>query len=86
MSAERAQPAAENWVMVRLTAVIEGTGRFAPPQVSWRLEAKPPGGSWTTRHTVAFGREKLAELQWPPSRDDALAILTEVLLGIRWEP
>lgn len=77
---------ANNWAHLRISASIhpstrQGAGTLC---VDWRFEAKPPGEQWTARATEAFGSERVQGVPWPPSRDDALAILTEVLMGVRW--
>lgn len=80
--------AANNWAHVRLSASIHPTGRRGQHGelcVDWRLEAKAPGDEWTLRSTVRFGSERLAGIPWPPSRDDALAVLMELVMGCRWE-
>lgn len=75
----------ENWANIRLSVSyvpdrqVAGRGRC-----EWRLSAKPPGADWTLRDTVAFGAERVDGVAWPPSRDDMLAMATEVLLGVRW--
>lgn len=76
---------ADAYVNLRLSVQFHrGRGR-GEDCVHYRLMAKPPGEAWTELSTVALGRERVTELQWPPSRDDALAIMNEVLLGLRWE-
>lgn len=79
--------AGNNWADVRLSASIHPNS-FGGGQslcVDWRLSSKAPGATWDERATVAFGSEAVAGIPWPPSREDALAVLTEVLMGIRWE-
>lgn len=79
--------AKNEWADVRLTCAIH-PNRFAGPNslcVDWRLTAKAPGEQWTERSTVAMGSEPVAGVPWPVSRDDALAVMTEVLMGVRWE-
>lgn len=76
----------ENWANVRLTVTYiprQGPGRRGT--CDWRLSAKAPGGDWTMRDTVAFGSEAVDGIGWPPSRDDMLALATEVLMGVRWD-
>ena len=58
------------------------TGRHC---LHYRLEAKAPGEEWSTRSTVVHGTEHLDGASWPPSRDDMLAMMVEVLMGIRWQ-
>lgn len=77
--------AEENWAHIRLSVTLHPSRMGAlDASLHWRLEAKPPSGDWTMRHTVAFGAERVEGLGWPPSRDDMLAAMTEVLMGIRW--
>lgn len=76
-------PAQENWANARLSVTIErryGGGC----RVDWRLSVKPPSASWDVRSTVAHGSENLAGVTYPPSRDEVLAAMVEVLMGIRW--
>lgn len=78
--------AQENWAHLRLSVhLIPRSGARDRATVDWRLSAKPPGGDWTTRDTVALGSDRVDGISWPPSRDDMLALMTEVLMGIRWE-
>lgn len=79
--------AQENWAHLRLSvAFIPRRGAGHQGTVDWRLSAKAPGGDWTERDTVAFGSDSVHGVPWPPSRDDMLAMMTEVLMGIRWTP
>lgn len=78
--------ATENWAHLRLTVQLVPTGGFGSTRARlyWRLSAKPPGGDWTQRDDVALGQEIVEGVPWPPSRDDMLAAMTEVLMGVRW--
>lgn len=75
----------ENWAHLRLS-VCFSPRRVGSDQgsVDWRLSAKPPGRGWSERDTVAFGSERVDGIAWPPSRDDMLALMAEVLMGVRW--
>lgn len=78
--------AEENWANVRLSVTyVPDRGAPMRGRCEWRLSAKPPHGDWTMRDTVAFGAEKVDGVAWPPSRDEMLALVTEVLMGLRWE-
>lgn len=78
--------AANNWAHVRLSVQMHPRSRAGFPMcLDWRLEAKAPGDEWSLRSTVAFGSEKIDGLVWPVSRDDMLAAMVEVLMGVRWE-
>lgn len=75
----------ENWAHLRLSVhFTPARGARRGGTVDWRLHAKPPGGEWSTRDVVAHGSERVDGVPWPPSRDDMLALMTEVLMGIRW--
>lgn len=76
----------ENWAHLRLSvAYVPRRGVRGQGHVDWRLSAKAPGDEWSLRDTVAFGSEPVDGVGWPPSRDDMLALMTEVLMGVRWE-
>lgn len=78
--------ASENWANLRLSiSYVPARGWAGKGHVDWRLSAKPPGQGWDTRSDVAFGSEPVGGIGWPPSRDDMLALMTEVLMGIRWD-
>lgn len=79
--------ARNNWANIRLSVSVhpntsKGQGALC---ADWRLYAKAPNENWTEGSTVAMGSEDVAGVQWPLTRDDALAIMTEVLMGVRWE-
>lgn len=76
----------QQWAHLRISCSIHpsSSGRNVLC-ADWRFEAKAPGDQWTQRATVAFGSERVQGIPWPPSRDDALAVLTELLLGVRWD-
>ena len=77
--------AQENWAHLRLSVAFSPRrGSSGKGTVDWRLSAKPPGADWTARDTVAHGSDAVDGVPWPPSRDDMLAMMTEVLMGIRW--
>lgn len=78
--------AEENWADVRLSVSIQPTrDPKHPTRADWRLWAKAPGRPWTEREVVAHGSDRVAAMKYPPSREDMLAVMIEVLLGIRWE-
>lgn len=77
---------ANNWAHARISVSLHPSSRGPGTLCAdWRLEAKAPGDEWTLRSTVRFGSERLQGMAWPPSRDDVLAVLVELLLGCRWE-
>lgn len=79
--------AADNWAHVQLGVSIHPSHRGDRVLcVDWRLSAKAPSEQWTTRSTVAHGSERVQGVAWPLSRDDALACMVEVLMGVRWTP
>lgn len=77
--------AGTGWAHVQLGVSVH-PDRSRPGQlcVDWRLSAKAPSEQWSVRSTVAHGSERVDGCAWPPSRDDVLACMTEVLMGIRW--
>lgn len=78
--------ATENWANVRLSiSYVPASRSHLKGHVNWRLSAKAPGDGWDKRADVAFGTDLVDGVGWPPSRDDMLAMMTEVLMGIRWE-
>jgi hypothetical protein len=76
---------AEHWANLRLSISYIPARGTRRGHVDWRLSAKPPNRTWDERFTVAFGSELVDGVGWPPSREDMLAMMTEVLMGIRWE-
>lgn len=76
----------ENWANLRLTVQLVPTGGFGSQRARlyWRLSAKAPSEAWDRRSDVALGQEIVEGVPWPPSRDDMLAAMTEVLMGVRW--
>lgn len=71
-----------HYAQVQLTVTLIRPRRAdAPSYVDWRLAAKAPEEDWTLRHTVAFGHDAAA-VSYPPSKDDMLALMVEVLLGL----
>lgn len=77
--------ARDQWVNLRLTVQYHPAKQGSRACVHYRLMAKPPSEPWTELATVAMGRDDVDGVPWPPSRDDALALMTEVLMGIRWD-
>lgn len=76
---------ANNWSHVRLAVQLHpSAGEEERSCLHWRLEAKAPGDEWTLRSTVGFGQALVHGQPWPPSRDDMLAAMVELLMAARW--
>lgn len=77
---------ANNWAHVRLSVSLHPNSRKGEGAlcVDWRLHAKAPSEQWTERAVVAHGSDHVVGVPWPPSRDDVLAAMVEVLMGVRW--
>lgn len=75
----------DQWAHARLSVSVHPTKRRQGAVcVDWRLEAKAPGDQWSLKHTVGFGSVLMLS-GWPPSRDDVQYMMTELLMGMRWD-
>lgn len=79
-----ARRATSNYAQVKLTVTVEpGMREGRPPRLDWRLWAKAPAEEWSIKHSVGHGSTPVATA-YPPSRDDMLALMIELLMSMEW--